>query len=576
MKTHKYLSILLIVIFLVIPTLSVQGAVDGWQAVADGIDYQKFHLTSPRPIDIFVARMDRSNLNATIESSIAQGSLAAGRETVRGMAARYDGAINYWGQTWGGRNQVAVAINGFFFDGVTYTPWSGQIQSGWYAKRYFETTEEVSGFVWTLNRQAFIGECIDHPADKQVITYLDYLDGTKTQKFQGINVPRSDDSIIIYTPQYAASTGTSDVTGPDVEVVVEMERPTMILPPPAMAVGTVRAIRENQGNALIPFDHIVISAQGLPVETVLGRLNVGDQIGISQELKNCAYLNKPEYPWTKAYAGVGGDKYFLQASKYVTTDGNVPDAHTVIAYGPDYVFFVVTDRWNPGVSEGIAYSELATFLVNTLGATDAVSQDHGGSSTMVVNGEVVNNTYCNFNDCRNKNATNLDGAEIPGKSEHLGQIPLAEWNADTLGDEALVANGMLMVVNQPRIQSNAYAPDDPFPLAAGAILRLGPGSNYAGVLTVPSADQGTVVGHANGLNGVYAKGQYWWPVNYNGTIGWTPGIPVANQAYRAYLAFIGQFAVGTPPTSTTTIPGQAVPNPFFSPGSANIPDSSGR
>ncbi len=161
MNTHKILSILLIVSFLVIPTLSVRGATDGWQTVAEGIEYQKFHLTSPRPIDLFVARMDRDGAkypNTTIESSIAQGSLAAGRETVRGMAARYDGAINYWNQTWGGRNRVAVAINGFFFDGTTGTPWSGQIQSGWYAKR-FTDVQSVNGFVWTLNRQAFIGEC---------------------------------------------------------------------------------------------------------------------------------------------------------------------------------------------------------------------------------------------------------------------------------------------------------------------------------------------------------------------------------------------------------------------------------
>jgi hypothetical protein len=136
---------------------------------------------------------------------------------------------------------------------------------------------------------------------------------------------------------------------------------------------------------------------------------------------------------------------------------------------------------------------------------------------------VVNNTFCNFTDCSNQNATNLDGAQITGRSEHPGQIPMAEWNEDSLLLEALVANGMLMVVNHPRSLANSYAPGDAFPLAAGAALRLGPGDNYTSVLTVPTAGQGTVVAHANGLNGVYAKGKYWWPVNYNGVIGWTAG-----------------------------------------------------
>jgi len=348
----------------------------------------------------------------------------------------------------------------------------------------------------------------------------------------------------------------------------------MILPDPAMAKGTVRAIRENQGDALIPFDHIVISAQGAEeVDTILGRLKVGDRIGITQELT--ASCGTPTYPWTKAYAGIGGDKYFLKGSKYQTTDGNVPDAQTAIAYSPSYVFFVVTDRWNPGVSEGISYSELAGFLVNTLGATDAVSQDHGGSSTMVVNGEVVNNTFCNFTDCRKQTATNLDGAIITGKSEDLDQIPMAEWNADTLLLEPLVANGMMMMVNQPRAQSNAYAPGDSFPLAAGAVLRLGPGSNYTGVLAVPSASQGTVVGHANGLNGVYAKGQYWWPVDYNGVIGWTPGNPAANLTPAAFLPFIGQFPAGAPQLSSSASPFGAVSNPFALPDQAIGPDNGG-
>jgi exopolysaccharide biosynthesis protein len=42
---------------------------------------------------------------------------------------------------------------------------------------------------------------------------------------------------------------------------------------------------------------------------------------------------------------------------------------------------------------GMKIEELKNFLVNTLGATDAVTLDSGGSSTMVVNGQDVNNTY---------------------------------------------------------------------------------------------------------------------------------------------------------------------------------------
>jgi hypothetical protein len=50
-------------------------------------------------------------------------------------------------------------------------------------------------------------------------------------------------------------------------------------------------------------------------------------------------------------------------------------------------------------SEGMTIPELARSAKNTLGASWGISQDGGGSSTMVVNGQVMNNTYCNIVDC---------------------------------------------------------------------------------------------------------------------------------------------------------------------------------
>jgi hypothetical protein len=83
------------------PVILAQSATSPWEPVAEGIDYQKFKL--PDPNNIYVARMDRDNLNVAIESSIAQGRLSGGFEPVSGMAERYDQALNYWGESWGSR-----------------------------------------------------------------------------------------------------------------------------------------------------------------------------------------------------------------------------------------------------------------------------------------------------------------------------------------------------------------------------------------------------------------------------------------------------------------------------------------
>ena len=53
------------------------------------------------------------------------------------------------------------------------------------------------------------------------------------------------------------------------------------------------------------------------------------------------------------------------------------------------VLFVTVDGRQPGVSVGMTLAELADYLL-TLGAVDAINLDGGGSTTMVLDGRVVN------------------------------------------------------------------------------------------------------------------------------------------------------------------------------------------
>ena len=165
---------------------SLQAQALDWQNIRPGIDYVKVHLTNPRPIDIFVGRMTRAVPSTMVDTAIAQGQLISGAATVRGMTMQYDRAINYADKTWGRRNDVAIAINGYFFGGSKEPdsrPWSGVVHSGWFAKQYYQYTGDM-GFVWTLDRQAHIGDCVYVNANKQKITYL----GTgETQNFDALN-----------------------------------------------------------------------------------------------------------------------------------------------------------------------------------------------------------------------------------------------------------------------------------------------------------------------------------------------------------------------------------------------------
>jgi hypothetical protein len=459
-----------------------------WTLVANGFEYRQFTL--PDPNNVFVARMDRGNLSVSIESCIAQGRLVSGKETVSGMAARYDQTINSWGQTWGPRNNVVVAINGDFHDPTTGLPTSGQIHSGWYAKR-FRNLESGSGFAWKLDRGVFVGQCVHHRNDKQLITFT--ATGV-TQRFDDVNTDRGSDKLIVYTPQYDACTNTDD-TG--VEVLVEMTRPSLILPPPAMALGYVREIRDGQGSTPIPFDHVVLSATGTARTTLLGNVNTGDQIGISQELthfeSDCS--TRLALDWTKAYAGIGGSFYFLKNGTipaFTDPGATFRNPRTAIAFNDFFIFFVVVDGRDPANSVGMTIDELGQFARDTLGAMEAIAQDSGGSSTIVVNGEVKNNP--------------------------------------SDGTERAVANGMMMVVVEPPEQSTAFAIGNTVWSASLTGVRLGPGTNYAILTTVPTNTQGTIQAHFNNLEGVLATGSYWWKVAFDGVVGWVPEEALTSQA----------------------------------------------
>ena len=473
-----------------------------WQQVGEGIAYREFFLSTPN--HLYVARLDRSNARATLDSSIAQGALGGGLETVREMAARYDQAINFWGEEWGARNQVVVAINGFFYNPETGFPQSGQVLSGWYARR-FDDRQNGSGFAWTLDRQVFIGGCVTHPRGKQIITFLET--GAEFQ-FEALNTPPAatqstppagdDPGLVIYTSQYGPATparGDPGSAGKRVEVVVQLDRPLMIIPAPAMITGTVHAVWEGAGATPIPFDRIVLSAGGEIAARLRVQARPGSKVGISQELRHfepdCRTPNP--HSWVKTYAGIGASFVFLKDGVIQKFDETAPilrSPRTALAYNDRYIYFIVVDGRDALQSLGMSMVELAVFARNRLGAAWGAALDGGGSSTMIVNGTL-----------KNRPNTEVDDPNIAS-----GQI------------ERAVANGLMMVVVEPAQHSSRFRPGDSVAVTLDALVRLGPGTNYSAFANLSAGSVGAILPHP--LNGILAKGLNWWYVSIGGVEGW--------------------------------------------------------
>lgn len=492
-KRPVFVSLVILAIASIGSVQRVQGAASLWQTLVPGIEYREFYLSDPN--HIYVARMERANPQLALESGIGQGSLVNGAETVRDMAARYDQAINYWGSEWGNRNQVVVGINGFFYDSETGLPFQGQVQSGWYMKR-FDDRQNVSGIAWTLDRNIFIAGCVVHPPAKQFITHL--RSGERLA-FDGINVPRGENDLILYSHHYDRSTHTES---DGIEVLVELDSPLLILPEPAMVTGVVRAIRDGLGDTPIPFDHIVLSGSGELVDQMRQMFQVGDQIGNSQEMKQYESDCRTPAPggWERTYAAVGGSFVFLQEGVVKGFDdlgALLRSPRTVVAYNDRYIYFIVVDGRDRFNSQGMSMVEMAVFAKTQLDVVWGVALDGGGSSTMVVNGQV-------------KNQPNIELSLQPQTGDP-DQRPITE---------RVVGNSLMMVLVQPREASGKFSIGDQVTTTRDVELHLGPGTNYSVLTTMPANIQGVILEHANDLNGVLAKGSYWWKVAFGEVTGW--------------------------------------------------------
>jgi hypothetical protein len=493
-KISTLFKLIAVCALLATPFSTAMGATDGWTSVGNGIDYQMFRVNGTN-FYIHVARMNRSNQSDFIESGITSGSLNAPNDTIRNMTSLYDGALNTWGTTntvpaWGGRNQVVVSINGDYQNKDNKSlPEDGFIHNGWYDRRFIPNTG-WSGFVWPMDREAFIGECVANLGDHQFILY----GSTPGPYITGINSPDGD--LVIYTPDYGSA--TPHLTAVHTEIVLQMDRPATTIPKGHTVNGKVLSINQaTTGSTPIPFDAVVLVGSNTSATDLNTHAHLGNTIGLTQEISsldtaNCKAVLKDK-DWANTYSSIGGAYAFLRdGTSYSDSpdDGAIhTNPRTAIAMNDSYIFFIVVEgvEANKG---GMTFEEMGNFASGNLGARWGIAEDGGGSSVMVINGKIVNHLA----DCVNR--------------------------SNSPDCERAVPNGIMMVVQQPKTQLNFFAPGANLTTRAATALRLGPGTNYAALASLPASTPVTIVHDPHGLDGVLAKGQYWWKVSAAGQQGW--------------------------------------------------------
>lgn len=185
----------------------------------------------------------------------------------------------------------------------------------------------------------------------------------------GVNCERGADSLILYNRYYDQSTGTNEY---GIEYVIVDNRVSAI----------------NPHDSVIPANGVVLSAHGTAAQA-LHSLAVGDTVTVTQSLGE---------RWDKAWQVVeAGPRLLKDGSVYLTgqreqfpadiTVGRAPRTAIGTTKNGHLLMVVVDGRQKHSI--GFSLTELALFM-QELGAVDAINLDGGGSSEMVVQGDVVN------------------------------------------------------------------------------------------------------------------------------------------------------------------------------------------
>ena len=204
-------------------------------------------------------------------------------------------------------------------------------------------------------------------------------DSREMRAVDGINRPREENEMILYTPEFHRTTLT-DPGG--IEIAVERGRVTGVL--------------EGEGSRPIPSEGCVVSAVGAAGRWAREHLRLGAPIEVRAEI-----TSHPPLPFAPEFI-IGGGPLLVAAGR--STAAAAADAeqfkadfsrarHPRTAVGvrrEGSLILVTVDGRQPKKSVGMTVEELAGLMLE-LGCVEAVNLDGGGSTTMVVKGKVANN-----------------------------------------------------------------------------------------------------------------------------------------------------------------------------------------
>lgn len=366
MKKRRSWSVALIAAIAILMAGAVAAHADAtFKLLAQGIEY-RHDVRAAGPLSIHVLRVDRHQ-KWDLQTGLGQGTVF-GLEPLDGIVCRIATAT---------KQPAVAAINGDFFV-IKAGPYQGDPHGLQIAQGELVSRPMGSSFWVTPSGELKIGAV---ESKLRVI----WADG-RTQTPIGLNEARADNDATLYTPTLGLRPNEIPKEPPTTrtrggkELVLERVEGRLWLPIQAGRTYSARVaeVRDGGGSPLQP-DKMVLS---LGPKMAIPTAKVGDVLQLVME-------TTPNLEGVKTAIGAG---------RILVAGGKLPDLgpanqprhpRSMIGWNDNYLYFIVVDGRQQGLSIGMTYPEMAT-LVKEYGCTEAVELDGGGSSTLWATGKILN------------------------------------------------------------------------------------------------------------------------------------------------------------------------------------------
>jgi hypothetical protein len=381
----KRLFVRILVSVSLMSAIHASAFAQGWRSVHDGVEYAEVTRTiDNQPVRMNLLRLDLKKVRLDVVHAM---DAAIGTETVSSMATRH--------------NAIAAINSGFFrLDNSTFAgdP-SGVLMIDGHLTS--ESTNDRTAVVIGNNKHS------TYVYLSNVNAHSDVLFGEKNRFDQiglsGINRQRRKDEAVLYSHVFGASTQTQDR---GFEVSLGRCRRSKLIGSFRNIICKDIMVLKDSLNAKIPIDGYVISiGPDFFNDSDSYRLKFRDMLLTADKKRQIQIRNKVsvgrgggQFTTDKKIDITNGVPQLIKDGKIditwqeeKTTKSFVETRHprTAVAKLKDGKFLMITVDGRSESSGGISLNDLAAYLLE-LGATDAMNLDGGGSTTMFLDGKVVN------------------------------------------------------------------------------------------------------------------------------------------------------------------------------------------